>query len=156
MHSNVIRTTLGLLILVGAAGCSVVREERLQAEGIDDHLRFRFDEFRGWTKIEPEKRRLREAVTNYLRENPEVDPRIKKHLQNLEIAVGMTKEQVKLLWGEPHDSTGLDTQQQSSTNWWFYDRIPMAFFERKTWFYALGFDSGRLSQIIQRITNQPL
>jgi hypothetical protein len=153
-----IRTTLGLLMLMTAAGCFVVREEHLQGERIDNHLQFRFDEFRGLTKIEPEKRRLREAVAGYLRDNPEVDPHIKKHLQNLEIAIGMTKEQVRLLWGEPNDSEGLGTQQslEHKMEWWFYDRIPMALFERKTWFYALGFDSGRLSQIIQRITNQPL
>jgi hypothetical protein len=77
---GVTRQLLTLVISLVATGCFVAGEYRRQAERIDDHLRIRFDEFRGWTKIEPEKRRLREAVTIYLRENPEVDPRIKRHL----------------------------------------------------------------------------
>jgi hypothetical protein len=155
---GVTRQLLTLVISLVATGCFVAGEYRRQAERIDDHLRIRFDEFRGWTKIEPEKRRLREAVTIYLRENPEVDPRIKRHLEDLEIAVGMTKEQVRLLWGEPHDSIGSDGNDVigHKTERWFYDRIPMALFERKPWFYELVFDRGRLSEIIQRVTNQPL
>ena len=161
MRKGVSLVLLGLL----ASGCFsfIARERHLQVEGIDGRLFFRFGGFRGTAagidpRWEREKTKLREAINRYLKDNPQVDSDIKKHLQNLEIAVGMTMDQIKLLWGQPHHSIvwGTEGPGENKRERWFYDRIPMALFKRKTWYYELGFDQGRLSEIIQWDTGQPL
>ena len=90
-------------------------------------------------------------MREYLANNPGIEPAITENLQNLKISLGMTKDEVRLLWGEPNDTVTDDSQGV-----WFFDRVSLLSFSRVKWFYEVHFTAGRVTDIISWNIGQPL
>lgn len=159
------------LLLVCGCALAPIERRSLQVMSIEDHLSYDPDYSRadgyiyfggghphgrqGW--MDDRKAELRRKVDTYLVDHPETEPVVRDHLFRLEIAPGMTKDEVELLMGSPHGKPVTETNKsRGTTERWYYHNNAIARVFGGIRRYELVFQGHILSEIVILDAGDPL
>ena len=69
------------------------------------------------------------SIQKYIRDNPDIKPKIKQAIFEMKVIIGMNKEQVKLVMGKPRDINRTVTSYNTSEQWIYGSFGPYLYFD---------------------------
>ncbi len=96
-NTKILRLLFTLFVIIYCEGCAMAKVELINNVPIE--TRFWYRELgKDWTES---KKNLKEEVQNYIDSHPFLDAEVKNNLSQLQVTLGMNKQQVVTLWGKP-------------------------------------------------------